>query len=163
MTAISLNPEQQWAQRFLWVNRVYLIYSLVVSSIVLMYVFAVFMGQDVSPDPTMPKRVFGLGEQLHCLGCVITCSAYYTLWFHDPRIWKTADYDRKRSRRFWIYQAITHFSTLLLFFVEPYSIFRFELLRSLPGIVFVAALLLPTIPFVLAIKGFMLNRVSYMN
>ena len=159
----SLNPEQQWAQRFLWMNRVYLIYSLVVSSIVLMYVFAVFMGQDVSPDPSFPKRVFGLGEKLHCLGCVITCTAYYTLWFHDPRIWKTASYDVQRSRRFWIYQAITHLATLFLYFVEPYGIFRFELLGSLPGIIFVAALLLPIIPFALAIKGFQFNRQVRIN
>jgi hypothetical protein len=163
MSSIPLNAEQQWAKRFLWVNRVYLFYTLAVSSIVLMYVFAVFMGQDVSPDPGLSKRVFTPWEKLHCLGCVLTCSAYYTLWFHDPRIWANPDYNRVRSGRYWCYQAVTHAATLLLFFVEPYGIFRWNLFQSVQGIIFIGALLLPLIPFALAIKGFQLNRQARVN
>lgn len=158
MPSPTLNSEQQHARRFLVVNRVYLLYSLIVSSLVLMYVFAVFMGQDVSPDPSGVKRVFGWAEKAHCLGCVITVTAYYTLWFHDPRIWKSPDYDRRASARYWRYHLLVHGATLALYFIEPYGLVTTQLFQTLPGIVLFLAMMLPVVPFLLALRGLQMNR-----
>jgi hypothetical protein len=159
MTAsFPLNDEQQWAKKFYWFNYIYLFYSFAVASIVLMYVFAVFANIYVQPSAHTVGKTFNSIEKLHCIGCVITVSAYYTLWFHNPRIWAFTSYNRCISCRFWIRHAIVHLTTCLLYFIEPYGIFKISLFSNFSGWIFILALLFPLVPFGWSIVGIQKNK-----
>ncbi|MFZ4057741.1 MAG: hypothetical protein ACOYKE_06355 [Ferruginibacter sp.] len=160
MTAsFPLNDEQQWAKKFYWFNFIYLFYSFAVASIVLMYVFAVFANIYVQPSANTVGRTFNSIEKIHCLCCVITVSAYYTLWFHNPRIWASFTYNRVKSYRFWRNHIVVHLCTFLLFFIEPYGIFKFSLLTTFSGWVFALALLFPLVPLTWSVIGIRKNKI----
>ena len=158
-----MNPEQTVAKISHRFQLFYLLYVSIVACFVLISFLDFFWQFNFIANtfPFINHREHTVFEKIFVAVSLANVLFYFIVFFNNYKIWHIEDYNFETSRRNWLLNIIVHSSSLLLYFVCTKLYFpalTFTNISSLDSLLLSAVFMLPAIPLLLCIFGFIENR-----